>query len=516
MSSEKYDRQLRLWASTGQANLEQSHICLINATVTGSEILKNLILPGVGKFTIIDSSTVREDDITSNFFLTKKSLGEPKAKEVWKYLKELNEDTIGNYEITEVSNFPDDYWDQFNIVVVSDYLSTKSLSKLKAILFEKGIPLLIVNTVGYYGTIHLVVNEVAVIETHTNRLYDLRIDEPWQELKEYCDSFDINQLDDTDHAHVPAVIIFIKALEAWRLNHQTKLPITSKDKAEFKSYIQSMSRNINFETNFIEAIETIHRVYRKTEVPSYLLDLFSKKQIKDEKLSPTTQFFWILIKALKKFVSKHHKLPLPGTLPDMASDTKNYVTLQHLYRKKASEDKEELMIYVSEILHTIRGTPPTNLEVDLLNSFCKNLQNLHVAEGSDVIFNSNLIRLMVSGTSSEYDNDEVNTLGIYFGLLCYNEFITVNNRVPCIDDLTEFTNLFMSNFDISSNLPNGIINVLKEILFHNVNNYENLCSLIGGIASQEVLKLTTLQYIPLDNMLVFDGIRSITSRYKIQ
>ena len=44
--SAKYDRQLRLWASTGQSNLENSHICLINATSTGSEILKNLILPG--------------------------------------------------------------------------------------------------------------------------------------------------------------------------------------------------------------------------------------------------------------------------------------------------------------------------------------------------------------------------------------------------------------------------------------------------------------------------------------
>lgn len=52
--SAKYDRQLRLWASTGQSNLENSHICLINATSTGSEILKNLILPGIGQFTIID------------------------------------------------------------------------------------------------------------------------------------------------------------------------------------------------------------------------------------------------------------------------------------------------------------------------------------------------------------------------------------------------------------------------------------------------------------------------------
>ena len=32
---------------------------------------------------------------------------------------------------------------------------------------------------------------------------------------------------------------------------------------------------------------------------------------------------------------------------------------------------------------------------------------------------------------------------------------------------------------------------------------------MGGIVSQEVLKSTTAQYIPLDNLFVFDGIHSL-------
>lgn len=45
----KYDRQLRLWAASGQAALEESHALLINSGtgVTGIETLKNLILPGL-------------------------------------------------------------------------------------------------------------------------------------------------------------------------------------------------------------------------------------------------------------------------------------------------------------------------------------------------------------------------------------------------------------------------------------------------------------------------------------
>lgn len=43
----KYDRQLRLWSANGQSALESSHLLLINATATGTEILKNLVLPGI-------------------------------------------------------------------------------------------------------------------------------------------------------------------------------------------------------------------------------------------------------------------------------------------------------------------------------------------------------------------------------------------------------------------------------------------------------------------------------------
>ena len=44
----KYDRQLRLWAKTGQAALESANILLLNSGcgAVGVEVLKNLILPG--------------------------------------------------------------------------------------------------------------------------------------------------------------------------------------------------------------------------------------------------------------------------------------------------------------------------------------------------------------------------------------------------------------------------------------------------------------------------------------
>jgi NEDD8-activating enzyme E1 regulatory subunit len=44
----KYDRQLRLWAASGQAALESANILVLNAGsgTVAVEALKNLILPG--------------------------------------------------------------------------------------------------------------------------------------------------------------------------------------------------------------------------------------------------------------------------------------------------------------------------------------------------------------------------------------------------------------------------------------------------------------------------------------
>uniref|UniRef100_A0A8C2PCV9 THIF-type NAD/FAD binding fold domain-containing protein n=1 Tax=Capra hircus TaxID=9925 RepID=A0A8C2PCV9_CAPHI len=69
LKEQKYDRQLRLWGDHGQEALESAHVCLINATATGTEILKNLVLPGIGSFTIIDGNQVSGEDAGNKYVL---------------------------------------------------------------------------------------------------------------------------------------------------------------------------------------------------------------------------------------------------------------------------------------------------------------------------------------------------------------------------------------------------------------------------------------------------------------
>ena len=67
--SRRYDRQLRLWGDHGQRSLEAASVCLVRATATGCELLKSLVLPGLGAFTIVDERKVGGEDVGNNFFL---------------------------------------------------------------------------------------------------------------------------------------------------------------------------------------------------------------------------------------------------------------------------------------------------------------------------------------------------------------------------------------------------------------------------------------------------------------
>jgi len=95
----KYDRQLRLWAASGQAALETANILLLNSGsgTVGTETLKNLVLPGIGRFTIFDPAVVEEADLGVNFFLDDSHLGRPRAQCCTELLQELNPEVHGEW-----------------------------------------------------------------------------------------------------------------------------------------------------------------------------------------------------------------------------------------------------------------------------------------------------------------------------------------------------------------------------------------------------------------------------------
>ena len=59
----RYDRQLRIWGEAGQARLEGAAVCLLGCGPTGTEAMKNLVLGGIGSFTLVDGRHVTSADL---------------------------------------------------------------------------------------------------------------------------------------------------------------------------------------------------------------------------------------------------------------------------------------------------------------------------------------------------------------------------------------------------------------------------------------------------------------------
>uniref|UniRef100_A0A6P7FKS2 NEDD8-activating enzyme E1 regulatory subunit n=1 Tax=Diabrotica virgifera virgifera TaxID=50390 RepID=A0A6P7FKS2_DIAVI len=217
--SKKYDRQLRLWGDHGQKLLEHSKVCLINATALGTEILKSLILPGIGSFTIVDGEKVTEEDIGSNFFLESDSIGTSRAQVSTQCLLELNPDVRGDFidESPEhVMSHTQDFFNKFTVVIATA-LPEKVLIPLSKHLWESDVPLIVCRSIGFLGYIRLQVKEHTVIESHPDsENHDLRLLSPWRSLREHLESIDVSMLDSKTRSHTPALVILYYYLNKYK------------------------------------------------------------------------------------------------------------------------------------------------------------------------------------------------------------------------------------------------------------------------------------------------------------
>ncbi len=49
-----------------------------------------------------------------------------------------------------------------------------------------------------------------------NPINDLRIVNPWPELKEYCQKFNFEEMENIKHSHIPYIVILIQALDKYK------------------------------------------------------------------------------------------------------------------------------------------------------------------------------------------------------------------------------------------------------------------------------------------------------------
>ncbi|KAL4819654.1 hypothetical protein BDW67DRAFT_155081 [Aspergillus spinulosporus] len=538
----KYDRQLRLWAASGQQALEESRVLLVNSDgpwgsrstgvsgVVGVETLKNLVLPGVGGFTIVDPAVVTEPDLGVNFFLENESLGRPRAEETCRLLKELNPDVEGSFRtkpIAEILQEEPGILSQHKLILISGPIKYSSLRTLCDGARKLAIPVLYTRSVGFYSIFSLQLPAVfPIVETHPDpeSTQDLRLLNPWPELAAAGASIrNLDSFDDHQHGHVPYVLLLLHYLEIWKETHNGSVPSNYKEKTAFRDFVRSCARTNNpqgGEENYDEAVAAVLKSLNPFSLRSSIREIFQMEECKE--LSAASADFWVIASAVREFYETHQFLPLPGSLPDMKAQSADYVSLQNVYKTKARKDIAEVTDIIRRIESQLgRATRVDDKDIEI---FCKNASHIQVIRGRDIpqVDNGedtkNRLRL-------ELNNDE-SLIPIYLAFQVLDAVVTGVQEGKYHQDALNDDKLWSSEIDsiladiaadgaIDDEARNRVLEAAQELRRIEGGELHNISSLTGGLVAQEALKVLTRQYVPLDNTCIFDGIRSCSAMYKL-
>lgn len=508
----KYDRQLRLWAINGQRKLEDSNICLLNSSTVGCEILKNLILPNIGSFTIIDDKIVQENDLSSNFYLELESVGKSKAECCSKMLNELNT-TVGHECIIKsvdqiIENKGDEFWRSFDLIICTELRRINSFEKLVCSIKGK-VPMLICDTLGFYGILKIMTTDRTIMESHITEVPDLRLNDPWEELSNYVNGLKVEEMPPNQLKDVPYAVILIYLRKKFVEENQKE-----PNRKEFKQYVLTHEivksvRFMNLE-NIEESIRFSWRATISSATYQNLVEVLQESNKKD-----LSHPFWNLVESVKRFLETHDSklLPLSGKIVDMASSTERYIELQQIYKLKANKDLMKIMQHSRNISEKIGSNP---VEYDYIVMFCKNVTRLLYQQGSYSLMSSQF-----SDSLKKNHNDIKEEYLIYVFYLSINEFCRANKRFPIYSSSADAANILRiaeahGHFATTGDpIKDAHLNILKEIIRNNGMELCNTAAFMGGLAGQEALKLLTNQYVPLNNTLLFDGIKSAIHKWFI-
>uniref|UniRef100_A0A8B9F5L6 NEDD8-activating enzyme E1 regulatory subunit n=1 Tax=Amazona collaria TaxID=241587 RepID=A0A8B9F5L6_9PSIT len=515
IKEQRYDRQLRLWGDHGQEALESAHVCVINATATGTEILKNLVLPGVGSFTIVDGNQVSGEDVGNNFFLQKNHIGKNRAQSATELLQELNSDVSGNYveESPEVllDNNPS-FFNRFNLVVATQ-LSESVLLRLAELLWNSNIPLLVCRTYGLFGYMRVIIKEHTVVESHPdNKLEDLRLDKQFPELREHIQSYDLDHMDRKDHSHTPWIVIVAKYLTKWLNEQNGQFPKSYKEKEAFRQLIrQGILKNENGapedEENFEEATKNVNTALNTTEIPKGIEEIFNDDRC--IKLTEQSPSFWILARAVKEFVANEGQgsLPVQGSIPDMIADSSKFIKLQNVYREKAKKDIAAVGNHAAKLLQSL-GKAPESISERELKLFCSNAAFLRVVRCRSLAEEYSLNTFNKDEIISHMDNPD-SEIVLYLMLRAVDRFYKQYGRYPGVcnyqveDDIGKLKSClagFLQEHGLSVVVKDDYV---QEFCRYGAAEPHAIAALVGGAAAQEVIKVITGQFVIFNNTYIY-------------
>jgi len=205
-----------------------------------------------------------------------------------------------------------------------------------------------------------------------------------------------------------------------------------------------------------------------------------------------------------------------GSVPDMHSDTDSFVSLQGLYVNKSTQDMEHVKKYVKHTLQHF-GKSGNEISDQSIKLFCRNSLLLKVIKYRTLEdeLNHPLVENLQSQMMDFLQEVPEPGNGIWYILLRAAErFYTEHKRYPgkrkdYAEDyysLKTHVDALLKDFSLE---PNAISDEpLFELCRFGCCQIHSIAAFVGGVSAQEVIKLITKKWIPLNNTFVYNGIKA--------
>ncbi|EGT52212.1 hypothetical protein CAEBREN_15257 [Caenorhabditis brenneri] len=536
-ASNRYDRQVRLWGEEGQASIGSTSVCVLGSDSLATETLKSLVLAGVQSFFIVDDARVEQADIGQNFFLHNNDIGRYRAEATLEKLTELNPSVSGSSSCQSPTALAQEDVEKlatFSVVVAVN--QTEEIdSKFAEVLYGIRVPFVCMKSYGLIGTIRICIKEHTIANSHEeNPRPDLRLDAPFEKLKEMINETNLEEMTVEQLRHTPYILLHFKALEVYRKqkNDPNAFPESTNDRKEIQKILQAFRRSTEDSgtkdsENFDEARTAVMRAFQKTSIGGSVKAIFASPQCQT-----STQPFWLICEALRRFIqSNNGLLPLRGTLPDMTSDSSRYTRLATLFHEKALSDAKEVLRLTREV-EKERGVGDV-ISDDVCYRFCKNADRIRI-QSSDLLDYNRETKEIVGkiqeiNVDDETRENKVDSATWMLLMRAVGRFKREKGRYPgtngvpvSIDaqDLKKRVEALVresltNGQDITPVFHNVTDSAISEMCRFGAAELHVISSYVGGIASQEIIKLATNQYVPIDNTFVFDGHTQESSTFKL-
>jgi NEDD8-activating enzyme E1 regulatory subunit len=284
--------------------------------------------------------------------------------------------------------------------------------------------------------------------------------------------------------------------------------------------VQAAARKPDMEINFGEARDNAYLAYTEKSIDvDQLNDLLEISMHSCPKL-------YAMITGLLQFLQDHDQQgPFNGTIPDMTSSTNLYVRLQQLYHAKAVADVAAMRLLV----------PAALVDDDELDIFCKNVHHLDLLQTRTIwdeyttTPTDELLDDWGMATMDPYDVPEQTPFLWYIGVRACHVFFETHGRYPGIqddswqDDVSELQRCIekvasMMKLDenelVQQTLLSSECNYANELARYANAEIHTIASVVGGVASQEAVKIITGQYVPFNNTYIYNGIASTGGVYQ--